>query len=412
MPTNHDFEARLDKLAALAVNVGLGQVDGQEVVITAPLEAVALARRITHHAYAEGATLVTVLYNDDVATLERYRTAKDESFDHAPAWLFDGMAAAFKSGAARLAIVGEDPSLLANEDPAKVARSNRARSTAYRPALDLIARSAINWTIVSAATPAWARTVFPGLPEDEAVARLWDAIFAASRADGEDPVAAWASHNAALKLRSDRMNGKRFAALRFKGPGTDLEVGLCDGHIWAGGAGKAENGIQFNANIPTEEIFTTPHRERVHGHVAATKPLAHMGTVIRDIRVRFEGGRIVEAHASTGEDVLRKVIEIDEGSCRLGEVALVPDASPISRSGLLFFSTLYDENASSHIALGQAYAKTVEGGGAMDVPTLLAHGVNQSLIHIDWMIGSGEVDVDGVHADGTTEPVMRKGAWA
>lgn len=411
MLDNANFEARLDKLAEVAVKVGLGSIAGQELLMTAPLDAVPLARRIVHHAYANGATLVTVLYSDDVATLERFQTASDASFDAASAWLYDGMAAAFRSGAARLAIVGEDPSLLSAQDPAKVARANRARSTAYRPALDLIARSAINWTIVSAATPAWAKAVFPGLPEDEAVARLWDAIFAASRADGADPIAGWADHNAALAARTAIMNEKRFAALRFKGPGTNLEVGLCDGHRWAGGAGKSENGITYNANIPTEEIFTTPHRERVNGHVTATKPLSYQGTLIEDIAVTFEAGRIVEAHASSGLNVLQKVLEIDEGSCRLGEVALVPDASPISRSGLLFYNTLYDENAASHIALGQAYAKTVEGGSEMDAAAQLAAGINSSLIHIDWMIGSGEIDVDGVHADGRIEPVMRKGAW-
>lgn len=408
---NRDFEARLDKLAEVAVKVGLGSIAGQELVVTAPLDAVPLARRITHHAYAAGATIVTVLYSDDAATLDRFATASDASFDKATAWLYDGMAAAFRSGAARLAIVGENPSLLAGQDPDKVARANRARSTAYRPALDLIARSAINWTIVSAATPAWAKAVFPDLAEDEAVARLWDAIFAASRVDAADPIAGWAEHNRALAERTAVMNAKRCAALRFRGPGTELEVGLCDGHRWAGGAGKAENGITYNANIPTEEIFTTPHRERVNGRVRATKPLSYQGTLITDIEVRFEAGRIVEAKASAGENVLKKVLEIDDGSCRLGEVALVPHASPISQSGLLFYNTLYDENAASHIALGQAYAKTVEGGSEMSPEQQLAAGINSSLIHIDWMIGSAEIDVDGVGSDGTAEPVMRKGAW-
>ncbi len=411
MSDSQEFAARLDKLAQLAVKVGLGSVKGQEVVMTAPLDAVPLVRRIAHHAYAAGATIVTTLYTDDQMILDRFQTGSDESFDAATAWLYEGMAAAFRSGAARLAIVGDDPSLLGAQDPAKVARANRARSIAYRPALDLIARSAINWTIVAAATPAWARTVFPDMPEAAAVDALWDAIFKASRADGDDPVADWAQHNANLKVRSDLMNAKRYKALRYKGPGTELEVGLCDGHRWAGGASKAENGVIYNANIPTEEIFTTPHRARVNGRVVATKPLSYQGTLIKDIAVTFVDGRIVEAKASAGQNVLERILETDEGSRRLGEVALVPHASPISQSGLLFYSTLFDENASSHIALGQAYAKTVKGGGEMDGPTLLANGINQSLIHIDWMIGSGEIDVDGVTADGALEPVMRKGAW-
>jgi len=409
--TAQDFNTRLDKLAKLAVHIGLGSIDGQELVMTAPLDAVPLVRRITHHAYAAGATLVTTLYSDDVTVRDRFETAKETSFDVATGWLFDGMAAAYRAGAARLAIVGDDPGLLSAQDPAKVARANRARSIAYRPALDLIARSAINWTIVSAATPAWGKAVFPGLDEAAAVDALWDAIFKASRADGDDPVADWTAHNAALRARGNRMNGKRYTALRYKGPGTDLEIGLCEGHIWAGGAGRAENGVMFNANIPTEEIFTTPHRMRVNGTVSATKPLAYQGTLIKDIAVRFVDGAIVEAHASSGQDVLQRILETDEGSRRLGEVALVPHASPISQSGILFYSTLFDENASSHIALGQAYAKTVKGGGDMDEATLLGHGINQSLIHIDWMIGSDKIDVDGVTAEGGLEPVMRAGAW-
>jgi aminopeptidase len=208
------------------------------------------------------------------------------------------------------------------------------------------------------------------------------------------------------------MNAKRYKALRYRGPGTDLEVGLCEGHRWAGGAGQAENGVTYNANIPTEEIFTTPHRMRVHGTVAATKPLSYQGTLIQDIAVKFVDGAIVEAHARTGQNVLERILETDEGARRLGEVALVPHASPISQAGILFFNTLFDENASCHIALGQAYAKTVEGGGAMDAAALIEHGINQSLIHIDWMIGSDKIDIDGVSADGSVEPVMRAGAWA
>ncbi|WP_243371538.1 aminopeptidase [Microvirga solisilvae] len=401
----------LDRLAEVTVRVGLGLRQGQEVVITAPLDAVAFVRRITEHAYKAGASLVTTLFSDEEATLMRYRHGHDESFDTAPAWLFDGMAAAFKNGAARLAVVGEDPSLLAKEDPDKVSRANRARSKAYMPALSLIADSVINWTLVGAATPAWARTVFPNDPEDVAVAKLWKAIFAASRADTPDPIAAWEKHNAALHARRDMLNAKNYATLHFTGPGTDLRVGLADGHQWAGGSNKAKNSIIFNANIPTEEVFTTPHKDRVDGYVTSTKPLSYNGTLIQDIQVKFEGGRIVEAKARTGEAVLGKVLDTDEGARRLGEVALVPFSSPISKSGLLFFNTLFDENASSHIALGQAYSKCVRGGGDMSEEELASRGANKSLIHIDWMIGSDKVDVDGITQDGRAEPLMRGGEW-
>jgi aminopeptidase len=405
-------EARLDRLAEVAVRVGLGLRSGQELILTAPLDAVPLVRRITEHAYKAGASLVTPIYGDDEAVLARFRHAPDESFDTAPGWLFDGMAAAYRRGAARLAIVGEDPSLLAGQDADKIARANRARSQAYVPALELIAGFAINWTIVSYATPAWARAVFPSDSEEVAVARLWDAIFAASRIDGADPVAEWEAHNRALATRTEILNARRYAALRFRGPGTDLTVGLADDHEWQGGATTAKNGVLCNANIPTEEVFTTPHKDRVDGVVRSTKPLSYQGTLIEDISVRFESGAIVEANASRGAEVLRKVLATDEGARRLGEVALVPYSSPISKSGLLFFNTLFDENAASHIALGQAYSKCIRGGGGMSETDLAARGANRSLIHIDWMIGSGEIDVEGVAADGTSEPLMRGGEWA
>jgi aminopeptidase len=401
---------RLDRLAALAVRVGLNLAPGQELVMTAPVEALPLARRITEQAYKAGASLVTCLLGDDQMALARYRHAPDEAFDVAPAWLFDGMAEAFRRGAARLAIVGDNPSLLAAEDPAKVARANRARSVAYRPALELITATAINWTLVASATPAWATTVFPDLPEEAALARLWDAIFAASRADAADPAAAWAEHNARLMAKRRMLNDRRYAALRFRGPGTDLKVGLAEGHAWMGGLSTAKNGITGNPNIPTEEVFTTPHRAVTEGVVAATKPLSYQGTLIQDIRVRFEAGRITEAHASTGQAVLERMIGTDEGARMLGEVALVPNSNPISRSGLLFYNTLFDENAASHIALGQAYSKCFVDQN-LDKAALEAAGANASLIHVDWMIGSAETDVDGIDAAGQAEPLMRAGEW-
>jgi aminopeptidase len=404
-------EARLDRLAQVAVNVGLGLARGQEVVMTAPVDALPLARRITEHAYKAGASLVTAFYSDEPSALARFQYAPDEAFDTAPGWLFDGMAAAFRRGAARLAIAGENPALLAGQDPDKVARANRARSTAYRPALELITGFAVNWTIVSNASPSWARQVFPDLPEDAAVARLWDAIFAASRVDAPDPVTAWQDHNAALALRTQSLNGRRYAALGYRGPGTDLRVGLANGHLWIGGAERARNGILCNPNIPSEEVFTTPHARHVEGTVRSTKPLSYQGTLIQDIEVRFEAGRIVAASARTGQGVLERVLDTDDGARRLGEVALVPNSSPIAASGLLFYNTLFDENAASHIALGQAYKTCIEGGESLSDAALAERGANTSLIHIDWMIGSGQVDVDGIGQDGTAEPLMRAGEW-
>jgi aminopeptidase len=403
---------KLDKLAEVAIKVGLQLQKGQDLVLTAPLVAVPLVRLITAHAYKAGASTVTTFYSDEETTLARYRHGHDESFDRAPNWLYNGMAKAYENGAARLAIAGDNPLLLAQEDPAKVGRANKATSIAYKPALEHISNFDINWNICSYPNPSWAKLVFPDLPLEEAVRKLADAIFAASRVDRDDPIAAWADHNAELRKRSTWLNGERFSALHFTGPGTDLTVGLADGHEWHGGASTAKNGVTCNPNIPTEEVFTTPHALMVEGHVSSTKPLSHQGTLIDDIQVRFEGGRIVEAKASKGEAVLNKVLDTDEGARRLGEVALVPHSSPISASGVLFYNTLFDENASCHIALGQCYSKCFLDGASLSQDQIKAQGGNSSLIHIDWMIGSDKVDIDGIRADGSKVPVMRKGEWA
>ena len=406
------FDEKLDRLAQVAVKVGLGLRPGQELIMSAPMEALPLVRRITEHAYKAGALLVTTFYGDDPSTLARFAYAPDASFDYAPKWLQDGIAEGFRNGAARLAIAGANPALLAKQDPAKVARANVAASKAGKPAMELITRHEINWTIVACATPEWAKLVFPNNPENVAVAKLWEAIFTASRVNADDPVLEWQQHGDRLKKRVDLLNAKRFSALHFKGPGTDLTVGLADDHLWAGGGTTAGNGVYCQPNIPTEECFTTPHKDRVDGTVRASKPLSHQGTLIENIAVRFEDGKIVEATATAGEDVLNRLISTDDGARRLGEVALVPHSSPIAQSGVLFWNTLFDENAASHIALGQAYSTCLIGGEKMDAEQLAKRGANASLIHVDWMIGSGEMDVDGIASDGMAEPLMRKGEWS
>ena len=405
------FEEKLDRLAMVAVRVGLNLREGQSMLMTACLEQAPFVRRVTEHAYRAGALVVTTLYSDDATLLSRFEYAPDASFDAAAEWLSDGIANAYRGGTARLGITGANPALLRDQDPAKVSRLNIAASRAAKPAMDLVTRHAMNWSIVAAATPAWAALVFPNLPEDEAMAALWEAIFRASRITGDDPVQDWKDHSNRIAKRVATLNAKRYAALHFQGPGTDLTVGLADDHVWAGGGGVCGNGIFCNANIPTEECFTTPHKDRVNGTVSATKPLSHQGTLIENIRVRFENGRIVEAHASAGEEALRDLIRTDEGASRLGEVALVPHNSPIAQSGLLFWNTLFDENAASHIALGQAYATCIRDGESLDESALNSKGANTSLIHVDWMIGSGEMNVDGIAANGTPEPLMRKGEW-
>ncbi|OAF12722.1 aminopeptidase [Bradyrhizobium neotropicale] len=404
--------AKLDRLAEVAVKVGLGLRPGQDLLLTAPAIALPLVRRIAVHAYKAGAGIVTPILSDEEMTLARYRNGHDSSFDRAAGWLYEGMAKAFSDNTARLAIVGDNPMLLSGEDPTKVARASKANSMAYQPALEKIVNFDTNWNIIAYPSPSWAKQVFPGDAEEVAIGKLADAIFAASRVDREDAIANWASHNAVLRERTNWLNGKRFRALQYTGPGTDLTIGLADGHEWEGGASLAKNGISCNANIPTEEVFTTPHCRRVYGHVVSSKPLSYQGTLIDNIAVRFEDGKIVDARASRGEEVLNKVLDTDEGARRLGEVALVPHSSPISQSGLLFFNTLFDENAASHIALGQCYSKCFVNGAKLTPQQIAAQGGNQSLIHIDWMIGSAETDIDGILSDGSKEPVFRKGEWA
>jgi aminopeptidase len=407
------FEQKLDRLAEVAVKIGLGLQPGQELVMTAPNDALPLVRRITEHAYKAGALLVTNFYADDPCILARFQYGPDASFDYAPVWLQDGIATAFRNGAARLAIAGANPALLGRQDPAKVARANVAMSKASKPAMEIITRHQINWTIVACATPEWAKLVFPADPVDVAMTKLWDAIFLTSRIAVDDPVAEWQQHGSRLKQRVDLLNAKRYSALHFKSQdgSTDLTVGLADDHLWAGGGTTAGNGIYCQPNIPTEECFTTPHKDRVNGIVKASKPLSHQGSLIENIAVRFEAGKIVQATASAGEDVLNRLISTDEGARRLGEVALVPHSSPIAQSGILFWNTLFDENAASHIALGQAYSTCIIGGEKMDAEALAALGANSSLIHVDWMIGSGTMDVDGIATNGALEPLMHLGEW-
>ena len=402
----------IDKLAELAIKTGLALEPEQDLLISAPIESLPLVRRLCVHAYKAGAGIVTPIFTDPEIVLSRYEYAADNSFDVSAKWLFDGMGKAFDNNTARLAIVGDDPMLLSEQSPEKVARVNKANSLASKPTRERITRFEINWNIISWPGMSWARRMFPDLPGHEAQFKLAEAIFSASRADLENPVEAWREHNITLRSKSDWLNQHNFKALHFFGPGTDLTVGLADGHEWMGGASMAKNGITCNPNIPSEEVFTTPHALKVEGHVCSTKPLSHQGSLIDEIQVRFKAGRIIEAKASKGEEVLLKVLDSDAGARRLGEVALVPDSSPISQSGLLFYNTLFDENAASHIALGQCYSKCFKNGGSISKEEVARSGGNSSIIHIDWMIGSNQIDVDGLSQDGEKLPVFRKGEWA
>jgi len=411
VPDSAALEARMNSYADLLVKVGVNLQAGQGLLVRAPTEAAPLVRRVVEVAYRLGSPYVEVSWSDDAVTRARFLHAPDDSFERVPQWRADGYLAMAHQGFASLAIVGDDPDLLAGIDPQRFATYARAWQRATRAYQQIAMNDAIAWTVAAYAGLAWARKAFPGVEDRQAVTDLWDAIFAASRASEADPVAAWERHSGRLKSWCERLDERRYAALRFRGPGTDLRVGLADGHAWEGGSSVTPAGTIFMPNMPTEEVFTAPHRERVDGVVRASMPLANGGSVIDGFTLRFDGGVVVEAHAASGQAALDRILDTDEGARRLGEVALVPASSPIAQTGVLFFETLFDENAASHIALGRAYPTTVEGGAAMSEEQARGAGLNDSLAHVDFMIGSAEMDVDGETADGRLEPVMRAGEW-
>lgn len=408
---NRSFDDKLALFAKLAVQQGVGLAKGQELIVTAELVAAPLVRLIAVEAYRAGAKNVEVLWSDPDLTLARFNEGSDEAIGYAQGWLIDGIARAHRENAARLAIASSDPGLLANVSPEKVATQSKVQGAARKPISELVAGFAMNWCVIGAASPAWAARVFPGLPEAQAVAKLWEAIFLTSRVNEADPVAAWIKHSESLETRVVKLNAARFDALHFKGPGTDLTIGLVDDHKWAGGRGKAKNGVVCSPNIPTEEVFCMPHRMRVDGVVSSTMPLSLRGQIVDGIQVTFKDGKAVKAIAKQGEATLQKLLTTDEHAGRLGEVALVPHSSKVRQSGVLFLNTLYDENAASHIAFGASYGENLSGYAEMSESERVERGANDSIVHVDWMIGSDKIDVDGVAKDGTRSPLMRGGEW-
>jgi aminopeptidase len=402
----------LDKMANVCVKFGLNLQYGQDLIITSTVESLPLVRRITEEAYKAGAGVVTTILSDEELSLAKYRYGSEESFDKAPEWIFKGMSEAFGNNTARLAISGDNPMLLSGQNPDVISRVGKAMSIASKPAMEKITNFETNWNIISYPGTKWAKQVFPELSENDAVNKLAQAIFSASRIDGENPLEDLKIHHERLKKRQEWLNKYSFKSLHYTAPGTDLVIGLADGHAWKGGASMAKNGIICSPNIPTEEVFTTPHANQVDGYVKATKPLVHRGTLIDGIEVRFENGEIVEAKSSEGEEVFLQLLDTDSGSRRLGEVALVPHSSPISKSGILFFNTLYDENAACHIALGQCYSKCFREDIGSDPELVTKSGGNSSMIHVDWMIGSEELNIDGITSNGDIVPVFRNGEWA
>ena len=406
------FEQTLQQYADIIIQVGLNLQPGQCLVIQAPVEAAPLVRLVAAKAYQAGSRLVDVIYDDDQLTLARYQFAPRDSFNEDRVWLGQMLEENGRAGNAYLRIKAEDPDLLKDQDPELVGQYRRAQLSNRKSFSHLISRNSINWCVVGVPVAGWAAKMFPNLPPAERETRLWQSIFEVCRLRQEDPLKAWERHIQDLAARRDYLNQKRYSALKYSAPGTDLTVGLPDGHLWRSGSIVSQGGIPFTPNLPTEEVFTLPHKDRVDGVVTATRPLSYASTLIEDFSLTFEAGRVVSFKAARGESILHNLIKTDEGSHRLGEVALLPHSSPISQSGLMFYNTLFDENAASHLAMGMAYQFTLQGGEEMSMEDFQIAGGNNSINHVDFMIGSAQMDIDGMCADGGLEPVMRQGEWA
>ncbi len=416
--TDKTHQEMLHKYAEAIVKVGLNIRAGQGLIITlaatrgVPIQFAPLVREVAKSAYAVGARYVDVIWGDEEMLRLRAQQAPHDSFGEYPVWQVDAIVKMIENGDALLSITGSNPDLLGGLDPEVVGLMQKTHLQNFGRVSEKVSTNAVNWCVVAAAGEAWAAKVFPDLPGNEAREKLWNAIFETARIAQPDPVAAWKTHIASLRSRAAYLHARQYTALHYSGPGTDFTLGLPSGHLWISAQTMAQNGVAFTANMPTEEVFTLPDRNRADGVVTSTFPLSYGGTLIEDFQVTFENGRVVKVTAKKGQDVLQKLVDTDEGSHRLGEVALVPASSPIATRGHLFYNTLFDENASCHIAIGRAYRFTLAGGVELNDDEFVAAGGNVSLNHVDFMIGSPKMDIDGVNRDGSREPVMRQGEWA
>ena len=408
--TESEFDQLLSKYADVVVRIGLNLRKGQRLLLRGILDDAPLMRKVAESAYKAGAVYVEPIYTDERITRIRFEHADPESLTEVPNWMVARYEEYYERMDAELAVYSSDPELFSGIDPDLIAKERKAIRQKFEPLRKY--ENTTNWCVVATATPAWARKVFPDVPAKEAVEKLWAEIFASCRIYEADPVAAWQDHVEKLKKYRDYLNAQKFSALHYKSPGTDLTIGLPEKHLWQGAQAEFKNGITGIPNLPTEEVFTTPHKDKVDGTVTSTMPLNYSGVLIEDFSLTFENGRAVKVSAKKGEETLKKLIETDENAARLGECALVPNSSPISQRKILFYNTLFDENASCHVAIGNSYRDTIVGGEDMTEEEFAMAGGNKSLTHVDFMIGSDQLDIDGVKADGSRVPVFRKGEWA
>lgn len=415
-----NFEQNLEKYAEVIVKVGLNIQPGQRLLIGppfhgilgVPIELAPLVRKIVTKAYQAGASLVDVIWTDDQLRLIRFQQAKQDSFEIFPTWRSDAAYNIASQGDAILNFFTENPDLLLEQDTESVSTFRKTGMKQMKPTNDLRSKNAMSWTVVTAPIEGWTEKVYPDIPPENQTATFWEAIFDICRINEADPVLAWSNHVADLEKRSNYLNLKKYSALKLKAPGTDLQIGLPKGHIWRSARMKNQAGFDFTANIPTEEIFTIPHKDNTEGVVTTTMPLSFEGVFIENITLTFSGGKVIKATAKNGEESLHKLLATDDGINQLGEVALVPHSSPISQIGKIFYNILIDENASSHIALGRAYKFCLSKGESMSQDEFAAEGGNDSLAHIDCLVGSGLMDIDGIRNDNELEPIMRGGEWA
>ncbi|NLY36256.1 MAG: aminopeptidase [Tissierellia bacterium] len=401
----------LENYAKVLLDVGLGLRSNDGILLSFDEVGLPLARIVVREAYRRGAKDVITIFADDTMNLDRYNFGMDKIFDDMPKFKVDYREQAFLDNYHSLYITSPNPELLKDVDGDRVARWQKCVSQATEPIQHYQMDNKVKWCVASVPGPAWAKKVFPELEKSQALEALWNLIFEATRMKEEDPVEAWKRHDVLLKEKEKYLDDNNFDKILFKGPGTDLEITLVKGHKWIGGSSKLERGDVFMANIPTEEVFTMPHAKRVEGIVRATKPLSLQGQLVENFSIEFKEGKVVAFEAEKGREVLEKLFAMDEGAMRLGEVALVPDDSPISRRGVLFFNTLFDENASCHLALGNAYGENLRQAQELSDEEKKKLGMNTSMVHVDFMVGGPELEVLGIKEDGSQVVLLQDGNW-
>lgn len=403
----------LEKYAHLIVKTGINLQDNQTLVISAPIECASFTRLVAQKAYQEGARDVVIQWRDELFSKIRYLHAPEEIFEEFPEWQKEFYLSYVHQGAAFLSIAASDPELMKDVSPERITKSQKASNTALKDYRDRLMSNKNTWCVVSIPTASWSKKVFPHLSEEESIEKLWDVILKTVRADTENPIDSWEKHKANLKTRMDFLNSLALTSLHYKNSlGTDLIIELPENHIWLGGSEFTPDGIEFIANMPTEEVFTLPKKTGVNGKVVSSLPLNYNGNLIENFSMTFKDGKIVNFSAEKGCETLKTIIETDEGSHFLGEVALVPYNSPISNSNILFFNTLFDENASCHLALGKAYPVCMKNSADLTPEDFPKLGINESLVHVDFMIGTSDLEISGMTSDGNSIPIFRNGNFA